>query len=99
MKLPQTLTVSENYNYGRYGELSLSLGRLYIPNPIYIQRYLLKLKALAQENLLSKIIFDDVYNNQNRTPWLLYKFFSAANTLRSGQRSLKNVEGILEYIV
>lgn len=32
VKLPQTLTVSENYNYGRYGELSLSLGRLYIPN-------------------------------------------------------------------
>src|SRR5690606_21027571 len=31
VKIPQTLTISENYNYGRYGELSLSLGRLYIP--------------------------------------------------------------------
>ncbi|MFI7905510.1 nuclease, partial [Acinetobacter baumannii] len=35
VKLPQTLTVSENYNYGRYGELSLSLGRLYIPTNLY----------------------------------------------------------------
>ena len=29
VKIPQTLTVSENYNNGRFGELSLSLGRLY----------------------------------------------------------------------
>ncbi|WP_407510060.1 ExeM/NucH family extracellular endonuclease [Acinetobacter baumannii] len=94
VKLPQTLTVSENYNYGRYGELSLSLGRLYIPTNLY-PALSPEAKALAQKNLLSKIIFDDGYNNQNRTPWLPTNF-SAANTLRSGYQ-LKNVEGILEY--
>lgn len=94
VKLPQNLTVSENYNYGRYGELSLSLGRLYIPTNLY-PALSPEAKALAQKNLLSKIIFDDGYNNQNRTPWLPTNF-SAANTLRSGYQ-LKNAEGILEY--
>ncbi len=94
VKLPQTLTVSENYNYGRYGELSLSLGRLYIPTNLY-PALSPEAKALAQKNLLSKIIFDDGYNNQNPTPWLPSNF-SAANTLRSGYQ-LKNAEGILEY--
>ena len=94
VKLPQTLTVSENYNFGRYGELSLSLGRLFIPTNLY-PALSNEAKALAQQNLLSKIIFDDGYNNQNRTPWLPQNF-SSFNTLRSGYQ-LKNAEGILEY--
>lgn len=94
VKLPQTLTVSENYNFGRYGELSLSLGRLFIPTNLY-PALSNEAKTLAQQNLLSKIIFDDGYNNQNRTPWLPQNF-SALNTLRSGYQ-LKNAEGILEY--
>ncbi len=94
VKLPQTLTVSENYNYGRYGELSLSLGRLFIPTNLYPARSN-EAKALAQQNLLSRIIFDDGYNNQNRAPWLPQNF-SALNTLRSGNQ-IKNAQGILEY--
>ena len=94
VSIPQTLTVSENYNYGRYGELSLSLGRLYIPTNLYPAKSSEAL-ALAKQNLLSKIILDDGYGNQNRTPWLPQNF-SATNTLRSGAQ-LKNVEGILEY--
>lgn len=94
VRLPQTLTVSENYQFGRYGELSLSLGRLFIPTNLYAPLSN-EAKALAQQNLLSKIILDDGYNNQNRAPWLPQNF-SAAQTLRSGYQ-LKNVEGILEY--
>ncbi|OTG69648.1 nuclease [Acinetobacter sp. ANC 4218] len=94
VKIPQTLTISENYNYGRYGELSLSLGRLYIPTNLYPAKSL-EAVNLAKQNLLSKIILDDGYNNQNRTPWLPQNF-NALNTLRSGYQ-LKNVEGILEY--
>ena len=94
VKLPQTLTVSENYNYGRFGELSLSLGRLYIPTNLYPANSP-EAKKLAQQNLLSKIILDDGYNNQNRTPWLP-DHFNAKNTLRSGYQ-INNVEGILEY--
>ncbi|WP_445115785.1 ExeM/NucH family extracellular endonuclease [Acinetobacter sp. WZC-1] len=94
VKIPQTLTVSENYNYGRYGELSLSLGRLFIPTNLYPAKSSEAI-ALAKQNLLSKVILDDGYNNQNRTPWLPENF-SALNTLRSGYQ-MKNVEGILEY--
>ncbi|MCH7337245.1 ExeM/NucH family extracellular endonuclease [Acinetobacter sp. NIPH 2699] len=94
VKLPQTLTISENYNYGRYGELSLSLGRLFIPTNLY-PSLSAEAKALAQKNLLSKVILDDGYNNQNRTPWLPQNF-SASNTLRVGDQ-LENVQGILEY--
>lgn len=94
VKLPQSLTISENYNYGRFGELSLSLGRLYIPTNLHAPLSN-EAKELAQKNLLSKIILDDGYNNQNRTPWLPQNF-SATNTLRVGHQ-LQNVEGILEY--
>lgn len=94
VKLPQTLTISENYNYGRFGELSLSKERLFIPTNLY-PPLSAEAKALAQKNLLSKIILDDGYNNQNRTPWLPQSF-SATNSLRSGDQ-LKNIEGILEY--
>ena len=94
VKIPQTLTVSENYDYSRYGQLALSLGRLYIPTNLHPANSA-EAKALAQQNLLSKIILDDGYNAQNLTPWLPQNF-SAQNTVRSGNQ-LKNVEGILEY--
>ena len=94
VKLPQTLTISENYNYGRFGELSLSKERLFIPTNLY-PPLSAEAKALAQKKLLSKIILDDGYNNQNRTPWLPTSF-SAKNTLRTGAQ-LQNVQGILEY--
>lgn len=94
VRLPQTLTVSENYSYGRYGDLSLSLGRLYIPTNLFAAKSPEAIQ-LAKQNLLSKIILDDGFNNQNRTPWLP-QYFNAKNTLRSGYQ-LKNVEGILEY--
>lgn len=94
VSIPNTLTVSENYNYGRYGELSLSTQRLYIPTNLYPANSE-QAKNLAQQNLLSKIILDDGYNNQNRTPWLPEKF-SASQSLRTGDQ-LQNVQGILEY--
>ena len=94
VKLPQTLTVSENYNFGRYGQLSLSLGRLYIPTNLFPAKSA-EAQALALSNLNSKIELDDGYSNQNRTPWLPVGF-NASNSLRSGYQ-LKNVEGILEY--
>ena len=94
VKLPQTLTMSENYNFGRYGQLSLSLGRLYIPTNLFPAKSA-EAKALALSNLNSKIELDDGYSNQNRTPWLPVGF-NASNSLRSGYQ-LKNVEGILEY--
>ncbi|AYA04443.1 ExeM/NucH family extracellular endonuclease [Acinetobacter sp. WCHAc010034] len=94
VKLPQKLTVSENYEYGRFGSVVLTPERHYIPTNLYPAKSAEAL-ALAKQNMLSKIVLDDGYNNQNRTPWLPQNF-SAANTLRTGY-DLQNVQGILEY--
>ena len=94
VKIPQTLTISENYNYGRYGQLSLSLERLFTPTNIFAANTP-EAKALAEKNKLSKIELDDGYSNQNRTPTLPINF-SAKNTLRAGNK-ISGVEGILEY--
>lgn len=94
VNFPQKLTVSENYNYGRYGELALSHDRLFIPTQLFAPNSP-EAKQLAANNLLNKIILDDGYNNQNRTPWLPASF-DAFNTLRSGYQ-VGNVTGVLEY--
>lgn len=94
VKIPQKLTVSETYNLGRYGQISLSLGRLYIPTNLFPANSA-EAKNLANQNKLSKIELDDGYNSQNRTPTIPYNF-SAVNTLRSGNQ-ISDVEGILEY--
>lgn len=91
---PQKLTVSENYNYGRYGELALSNSRLFIPTQLHIPGST-DARNLAANNLLNKVILDDGYNNQNRTP-MIPSGFNAYNTLRSGY-SVENVTGVLEY--
>ncbi|QCO21766.1 ExeM/NucH family extracellular endonuclease [Acinetobacter cumulans] len=94
VKLPQKLTVSENYEYGRYGSVVLSTARQFIPTNLYPAKSPEAI-ALAKQNKLSKIVLDDGYNNQNRTPWLPANF-SAKNTLRSGNE-IQNAQGILEY--
>lgn len=94
VKFPQPLTVSENYNYARYGELALSLNRLYIPTNLYPPKSV-EATEMAKQNLLSKIILDDGFSKEYITPWLPSSF-NANNTLRSGYQ-LNNVEGILEY--
>lgn len=94
VKLPQTMTISENYHYGRYGEISLSPERIYTPTNLYPAGSA-EAKALADKNLRSKIILDDASSTQNLTPWLPVQF-NAQNTLRAGNQ-LKNVQGIFEY--
>lgn len=83
VNIPQTLTVSENYTLGRYGELSLSSGRLYNPTNITTPGT----AAAAQQDLndRSRIILDDYNAQQNVDPTLHpAPGLSASNTLRSG---------------
>lgn len=83
INMPQTLTVSENYTLGRYGEVSLSLGRLFNPTNITNPG----VDALAQQDLndRSRIILDDYNAIQNVDPTLHpAPGLSASNTLRSG---------------
>ncbi len=91
----QTLTVSETYSLGRYAELTLSNGRLFVPTNITTPGA----AAVAQEtaNQLNRIVLDDGSNKQNPDPILFPGgALSASNTLRSGY-TVTGLTGALSY--
>ncbi len=81
----QTLTVTETFTLGRFGEVSLAVGgRLYTPTAVVEPGA--PAIALANLNDRSRIILDDANGQQNRNP-ILYPQpagLSASNTLRIG---------------
>jgi predicted extracellular nuclease len=93
--LDQTLTVTEVFNLGRFGEVSLSgTGRL--PNPTNVVAPGPAAVALEDLNDRSRIILDDASNFQNVDPTLYPQGgLSASNTLRVGD-SVDGVAGVLE---
>lgn len=95
VSLPQTLTVSENYNLGRYGQVLLSNGRLNIPT--HVAQPGAAAQAVMTQNARNRILLDDGSTAQN--PALVpypAPALTAANTLRSGDQ-VQNVEGVLYY--
>jgi predicted extracellular nuclease len=91
----QVLTVSENYNLGRYGELVLSNGRLFNPTQIVSPG----VQALAQQaqNDLNRITLDDGSREQN--PELVpypAPGLSAMNTVRGGDK-VESLIGVMDY--
>jgi uncharacterized protein len=91
VKFFQPLTVTEVFNLGRFGEMSLAaFGRLYHPNNGNF------LGESATKNPLRRILLDDANNTQNPTP---IPYFSASDT--SGTRrigdSVANLTGVLSY--
>jgi len=91
VSFPQTLTVTEVYNLGRFGEIGLAAnGRLYHPNNGN------GLGDTAEGNPRRRILLDDGSNTQNPRP---IPYLSAADT--SGTRrvgdSLTGLTGILSY--
>lgn len=92
----QTLTVSDTFKLGRYGELTLSADRLYIPTNLYRPGSAEAL-ALAAKNSLNRIVLDDKQNGQNPAvvpfpaPGL-----SMDNPVRMGDQ-VQNLRGVLDY--
>ncbi|MCK9605779.1 MAG: ExeM/NucH family extracellular endonuclease [Methylomonas sp.] len=97
ISLPQTLTVTENYNLARFGELLLSSGgRLLTPTQIALPGQ--AAIDAAAGNALNQLLVDDGSNMQNPDP-VIYPQpgrLSAVNTLRSGY-SLTGATGVLSY--
>jgi predicted extracellular nuclease len=95
VSLPQTLTVTEVFNLGRFGEVSLSgTGRL--PNPTNVVAPGAPAIALEDLNDRSRIILDDGDNLQNIDPTHYPQGgLSAANTLRVGD-SLPSLSGVVD---
>ena len=93
---PQQLTATENFNLGRFGQVSLSVnGRL--PNPTHISTPGAAANAQADLNNRSRIELDDGNSSQNKDP-ITHPFpgLSASNTQRSGS-TVTGLVGVLEY--
>lgn len=93
VRLPQTLTVTDTYELGRYGSVLLSNGRLRTPTSVVPPAYA---KTQIDANARNRLILDDGSNKQNpaSVPYPAPQL-SAANTLRSGY-TVRDVEGVLE---
>ncbi|MGU7783004.1 ExeM/NucH family extracellular endonuclease [Burkholderia sp. PU8-34] len=93
VRLPQTLTVSDTYELGRYGSVVLSNGRLRTPTHLVVPA---QAAAQADANARNRIVLDDGSNQQNpATVRYPPPALSAANTLRAGY-TVRGVEGVLE---
>lgn len=92
---PQSLYVTENYDLGRYGELSLASERLWQPTNVTAPGP----AALAWQaaNDLKRIVLDDGSNVEDPDP-IDYPApgLTAGNTLRSGD-TVTGLTGVLDY--
>lgn len=97
VRFAQTLTVSEVYDLGRYGEVVLSSGgRLWIPtNKVSPGEPAQRLQA---QNDLNRIVLDDGRSGQNPDP-IRYPTpeLDAYRTLRVGYE-VSEVQGVLHYL-
>lgn len=92
----QRLYVTDDYNLGRYGEVSLSVNdRLFIPTNVITPGT--PANALQALNDRSRILLDDGNGSQNPDP-IIYPSpeLSATNIIRSGD-SISNLTGVLDY--
>jgi predicted extracellular nuclease len=92
----QTLTATEVFSLGRFGEVSLSgAGRLY--NPTAVAEPGAAAQAVGEQNDRSRIVLDDANNQQNIDP-TFYPLggLSATNTLRVGD-TLPSLTGVMDF--
>lgn len=96
VNLPQTLSVTDNYSLARFGQVTLSNGRLINPTNIFAPNST-QATALADKNSRNRIVLDDQNNRQNPdnvpfpTGGLSYN-----NTLRLGDK-VDNLTGVIDY--
>jgi uncharacterized protein len=94
VRFEQTLTVSENYNLGRYGQLLLSNGRLFNPTNVVLPGN--AAVEMQAENDLNQILLDDGSTRQNpETIVFPSPALSAYTTVRSGDQ-VKQLSGIVQ---
>ena len=90
------LTVTDNYNLGRYGEVTLSNGRIYVPTNLYLPGSV-ELTELAATNSLNKVTLDDGVGGQNPDDIIFPTGgLTAFNTLRLGDK-VTELTGVLDY--
>ena len=92
----QTLYVTQNYNYGEFGELGVAPSRLYQPTQIALPGSD-EAFALASANALSQMLIDDTGSGDAVSAYYVPDDgFTADNSARSGMQ-VSNIEGVLGY--
>ncbi|GIV65492.1 MAG: ExeM/NucH family extracellular endonuclease [Chloroflexota bacterium] len=98
VRFDQTLTVTDTYWLGRFGEVALSSsGRLYQPTQLTSPGA--DALTLQQANHLNRIILDDALQTQNPDPIPFARSqqpLTADNTLRCGD-TISGLSGVLTY--
>ncbi len=99
VRVNQTLYVTEHYQLGRFGQVTLSSGeRLYQPTHLALPGSAER-NAIVAANALNQIILDDTSQLQNPDPILFGRNgnpLSASNTLRGGD-TITGLTGIFTY--
>ena len=86
------LTVSQNFFQGRYGQVTLSAGRLEKPTNRYPARSAQAIAATAA-NAANMLVLDDRATSQNPNP---IPYIGADNTLRAGD-SVSGLAGVIDF--
>ncbi len=92
VRFTNSLTVAQNYFLGRYGQLSLSAGRLEAPTNRY-RPGTPEAQALAASNAANLIILDDGSSAQNPNPM---PYIGQDNTVRAGDTAT-DVTGVVDF--
>lgn len=96
--VPQALFVTEHYQLGRFGQVTVSAGdRLQQPTNVVLPGA--QAAALQAENDLARVIVDDADNAQNADPIVFGRDgqpLSATNTLRGGD-TVSGLTGVLTW--
>jgi predicted extracellular nuclease len=96
VQINQSLTVSDTFSLGTYGELGLSSKRLYTPTNQF-RPGTAEAIALAAQNKLDKIILDDLQNGKNPAN-ITYPApgLTMNNPVRLGD-TFSNLQGVLDF--
>ena len=94
---PQTLSISEYFNFDRFGEIVLTNGRQNQPTALH-EPGSAEQAALAAANLLGRITLDDGRSAQNPDPAIHPNgdVFDLTNRFRGGD-TVQNVTGVLDF--
>jgi len=98
VRLPQNLTVTDNFYLGRFGQVTLSSGGR-LQQSTHITTPGAAALAVQAANDLNRILLDDERNTQNPDPVIFARnglTLTAANTLRGGD-TVSNVVGVMTY--
>lgn len=98
VRFPQTLHVTDHYNLGRFGEITVSSGGR-LPQPTDIAEPGAAARAVEQANDRNRVVIDDAWNDQNRDPIAFARGgdpLTARNTLRGGDR-VTGLTGVLTW--